>query len=1374
MKDREHASMMLEALPNAVALLRASAGEWELLDANRAFEKLLGRPLEELRTLAPSQWPLGLQEGQTLTALAESVARTGQPQTALWLCLGLRRMLRAQAAAPQPGLCVLTLCDITDEWVDSQRARRLLLASNDYVVELDAELVCVSAAVRDRAKETQQQQLCDQITAFLRQPDSKHLRETIWNARPGVRTTLQMTYPQQEGLRHFSCDIVACTGLDGVMRYGAVANDITEQVERKQRLEQENFRLSLLNCLIANVNTQQNISQIAEIIVEALFARFPDHHIGFASLDDSKRLHVDYARSPKATRDRKPFDFDLSEAPALVERIAGMRSFYSCDLEIDQLLKGVRITDGGSFHLRTMLVMPIRHPSSSAGVLMMGSSEPHSWSGSLISLFEEVAALMELAMARATESRLRLEMEKELAASRERLALLFEHSSDSVWEYDLKTDSIYITQYSGQTNHTKMICAENHFCMTHPEDRAEARAALSNYLSGRTGSYSSEHREMQVDGSYRWVMDRGRAVEWDEDGRPTRLVGTTLDIDERMRMSQEIDEVRARLSLVFENNGDGVWDVNVPQNCIEYSLYDHVSGVTVTETFTLDVWLEQIHPDDREAVTVSLMAHVDGRSPAWDQEYRMMRKDGDYEWLQSRGRVISRDAAGNPLRVVGATMVVEARKQAEEAKRAYERERDRIVAVMDSSSDIIGIVDLGGNTIYTNPACSRLLGYEAGAGISAADVLTAGGRELLWNEARRAAHRYGFWQGENEVVRRDGTIIPVMQSVFPVRSGGELLGYGTIIKDITAQKQLETQLRESRDRLNNIVRCSNTVISHIDRNGIYQYNEGIPLHIHSLLPQQRQGKHYREVFSDNPLFAGYIEQALRCEITSRELSIGDRVYLTTYAPYVEADGSRNGIIAISTDITELKTVQQQLQQSSERLNAVIGGADIILTQYDEQGVCMLAAGNGLGKLGLSPDSLLGKTIYEMFMDRPDMQDVVPHILAGRVNKWETKIYGIDYETVYSPYVRPDGVRQGFIGVAYDVSDRNLKEEEIRFLSYHDTLTGLYNRAYFEEQAQLMDIGSPQMAVIMGDVNGLKLTNDVFGHTEGDRLLCQIAGVLRACCRPQDMIARWGGDEYAVLLPGASAQTVQEICHAIYNACQQHQREAGGAYLSISLGWAVRSEQCEPVSVLLKVAEDAMYKRKLLESKSLHSSIIASISTTLFEKSHETEAHATRLVNITRAMGSALGLSADRLDDLELFSILHDMGKIGISDQALNKPGTLNAQEWEEIRKHPEIGFRIAQASPEIVHIADYILSHHEHWDGSGYPQGLAGRSIPLAARILAIADAYDAMTQDRVYRKAMTHEQAMDEIRRCAGTQFDPELVEIFLSEKVRPALQME
>jgi len=183
-------------------------------------------------------------------------------------------------------------------------------------------------------------------------------------------------------------------------------------------------------------------------------------------------------------------------------------------------------------------------------------------------------------------------------------------------------------------------------------------------------------------------------------------------------------------------------------------------------------------------------------------------------------------------------------------------------------------------------------------------------------------------------------------------------------------------------------------------------------------------------------------------------------------------------------------------------------------------------------------------------------------------------------------------------------------------------------------------------------------------------------------------------------------------------------------------------------------------------KSMHSSIISSIQATLFEKSHETQEHAERLVELSKSLGKALSLTDKQMKKLALLSTLHDIGKMSIDDQILSKPGKLTDEEWSEMKQHPEIGYRIAQASPDLRSIADYILSHHERWDGAGYPQGLRGESIPLLSRILLVVDAYDAMTQDKHYRKAMSRKAAITEIMKNAGTQFDFKISKIFV-EKV-------
>jgi diguanylate cyclase (GGDEF)-like protein len=361
----------------------------------------------------------------------------------------------------------------------------------------------------------------------------------------------------------------------------------------------------------------------------------------------------------------------------------------------------------------------------------------------------------------------------------------------------------------------------------------------------------------------------------------------------------------------------------------------------------------------------------------------------------------------------------------------------------------------------------------------------------------------------------------------------------------------------------------------------------------------------------------------------------------------------------------------------------------------------------------------------------------------------------------APIYNQQGEILGVVLVFRDVTKEKLKEVEILQLSYHDSLTGLYNRTFFEDAVKRIDTERQlPISVIIGDVNGLKLTNDVFGHGEGDKILQRISGILQKTCRKEDVIARWGGDEFIILLPQTDEQKANIICKRIENACLKAKTRT--VQLSMALGHAVKQQADQDMITVIKSAEDWMYRHKLLESKSFRSSVLASLKKTLFEKSNETEEHANRIGNICVGIGRLLGFNEGELDDLRLLAMLHDIGKIAISDSILMKPGPLNQEEWEVMKKHSEIGCRIAQASPELAQLAEGILSHHEKWDGTGYPQGLQGKDIPVLSRVVAIADAYDVMTNTRIYKKPVTHEEAMAEINRCQGSQFDPEIVEAF------------
>lgn len=336
------------------------------------------------------------------------------------------------------------------------------------------------------------------------------------------------------------------------------------------------------------------------------------------------------------------------------------------------------------------------------------------------------------------------------------------------------------------------------------------------------------------------------------------------------------------------------------------------------------------------------------------------------------------------------------------------------------------------------------------------------------------------------------------------------------------------------------------------------------------------------------------------------------------------------------------------------------------------------------------------------------------------------------------------------------------EKEIKYLSFHDYLTGIYNRAFFEEELVRLDTERQlPLTIVIGDVNGLKIINDVFGHERGDELLIRIARILKESFRSEDIVARWGGDEFTVILPKLDTEETLKIISRVNGRFKKESTKT--LPLSVAFGLSTKTHFSQKTAEVIKTAENNMYGQKISEQKSIQSTIITSIGKALKEKDYETERHIERMKDLGVKLGKDLKLPEETLDDIALLATLHDIGKISIADSIIFKAADLSRKEWKVIKRHPEIGYRIAESSAELAPIAKGILHHHEWWNGKGYPKGLSGEHIPLIARLIAIVDAFDAMTNDRPYRKALTIEEAIAEIKRCSGTQFDPELVKKFI-----------
>ncbi|HBT59617.1 MAG TPA: hypothetical protein DEA45_02185 [Acholeplasmataceae bacterium] len=365
-----------------------------------------------------------------------------------------------------------------------------------------------------------------------------------------------------------------------------------------------------------------------------------------------------------------------------------------------------------------------------------------------------------------------------------------------------------------------------------------------------------------------------------------------------------------------------------------------------------------------------------------------------------------------------------------------------------------------------------------------------------------------------------------------------------------------------------------------------------------------------------------------------------------------------------------------------------------------------------------------------------------------------------YEERYTPIIDKNQV-VGITVISYEVTDRKNYETSILYLSYYDHLTGLGNRRLYQEKIVAMDINKDfPLSIVMADINGLKLMNDAFSHDAGDELLVKASQTMSKHFNNHGEVYRIGGDEFVILLPNCDDKEANQLINELNT--ELNQTIIKGVSISVSFGFST-AYQINEVKQVARKAEENMYAHKIASISSNRNLLIKTLQKTLYENNPREEAHCKRVSVVSKAIGEAVGLDSEQLGLLEVISFLHDIGKIAIDEEVLNKTDELTSQEWDKVKKHPEIGYRILSTVPEYYEVASDILSHHERYDGNGYPRGLKGEQIPLRARILSLADAYDAMVNKRPYNEQKTHEAAIIEIKENRGTQFDPNLVDIFI-----------
>ncbi len=600
-------------------------------------------------------------------------------------------------------------------------------------------------------------------------------------------------------------------------------------------------------------------------------------------------------------------------------------------------------------------------------------------------------------------------------------------------------------------------------------------------------------------------------------------------------------------------------------------------------------------------------------------------------------------------------------------------------------------------------------------------------------------------------------------------------------KDVTEQKEVLKELREKKQKYHSVVESAKTFALIVtDLNFIVQEFSPGAERIFGYSRDEIIGKSVAPLHhaSEVKKFASRMEQ-LKSEKAG--FTFDTKLFRKNGEPFpaslsmeplLNCAGEIAGTITIAVDNSHLQEREEQLSLSENKFKNYIDHAPDGVFVTDEKGMFKEANTMAAMITGYTRNELLSKYLYEL-IPASYRQYVGEHFkLASKRGRAYGEMPCL-HKGAASRFWSLNTVKvskNDYLVYCRDITERRQNEETIKYLSYYDQLTGLHNRLYLEEEMKRLEHQKVRpISLIMADLNGLKLVNETCGYDFGDKMLRDAAEILRCSCREEDIIARWGGDKFVILLPRTTRAETQQLCSRIKDLISNVYIES--IPISVALGVGVKEEPEQDLLHILNQAEKDMYRRKLAESRSEKGAILDALLKAFGDNCYETEIHVQKMQEIAFKMAESLKLSRVEMNRLALAIKIHDIGKFNVPLDLLTRAAPLEQEEWEIVKSHSEAGYRIARSVEAFSCVAEDILAHHENWDGSGYPGGLKGEAIPLLARIITIADAFEVMTGGRPYRKALSMADAHNELKKCSGKQFDPELVSILIETSQETAI---
>jgi len=857
-----------------------------------------------------------------------------------------------------------------------------------------------------------------------------------------------------------------------------------------------------------------------------------------------------------------------------------------------------------------------------------------------------------------------------------------------------------------------------------------------------------------------------------------------------------------------------------------------------------------VHPEDVEATAQAIRETMNSknllrgavsrfvtpmgtRAVEWNG-YPLFDEDDQYAGIQITGRDISE------------------RKQMEDALAAKTKE---YIDTTNLTGDVIAKLDKHGNWAFLNDAACQfygkpreeLLGTDSRAFVHPDDLEPTA--QAIRATRTKKALVTGF-------VNRQLTpmgIRAVEWNGHPLfDEQGQYAGIQITGRDITERKQMEEALRESEARYRLIAENSTDVIWSTDLHFKYTYVSPSVTRLRGYSVEEVMASTFKETLppaslavAGKLLAEGLAENSRRAaepfEARTVELELnrkdGSTVWAEIQVSFIrDSDGRPVGIMGVTRDISERKKMEEALAAKTKEYIDTTNLTGDVIAKLDKYGNWAFLNDAACQFYGKPREELLG-TDSRAFVHPDDLEPTAQAIrntrtkkalVTGFVNRQLTPMGTRVVEWNGYPLFDEAGQYAGIQITGRDITERKQMEEEqerlhaeLEVRATTDSLTGLYNHAHFyqrlsEEIERSKRHGHP-LAVVMMDIDNFKEYNDSRGHQAGDKALHLIADCIRKAIRRSDIPFRYGGDEFAAILPYANSARAQAVVNRINRriaARLKEMNDPAAAWLGVSAGVASYPEDAATVGDLVTIADTALYDDKgvalahavmgpgqpiesgIYPPVALHETQTRVLSTAARElaaalqdvgapdvfadlnvhtvaaigaaaeiKDRYIRGHQQRASRWAAALAEEMGLSPEQVRNIRIAGLLHDLGKVGVSESILNKPGKLTEEEYAKIKEHPALGAMMIISEVEsLQRLVPIVRHHHERFDGKGYPDGLAGEQIPLEARIMSVVDVFDAMTHDRAYRKALSKEETIAELERGAGTQFDPAVVRAFLA----------